>query len=95
LFSGQTEGAVDNDPLSALLASLSEQDLPAPEAIGHRIVHGGPNVRAHARIDAAMMEHLEQACAFAPLHVPPAVALVIGLLRPCTGTLCHWANSVT
>jgi len=80
LLTGQTEGAADNDPLSAVLAALREHDLPAPDAIGHRIVHGGPNVRAHARIDAAMMEHLEQACAFAPLHVPPALALV----KQCT-----------
>ncbi|WP_285405407.1 hypothetical protein [Luteibacter sp. ME-Dv--P-043b] len=80
LLTGQAEGAADNDPLSAVLAALREHDLPAPDAIGHRIVHGGPNVRKHARIDAAMMEHLEQACAFAPLHVPPALALV----KQCT-----------
>ncbi len=27
--------------------------------------------------------------------MPWAVALVMGLLRPCTGTRCQWANSST
>jgi acetate kinase len=76
LFTGQTDGPADHDPLAAITDALHERGLPSPDAIGHRIVHGGPNVRAHAPIDTTMMAHLEQACAFAPLHVPPALALV-------------------
>jgi acetate kinase len=39
-------------------------------------VHGGPNVREHARIDEQLMVHLDEARAFAPLHVPAAVQMV-------------------
>lgn len=66
----------DGDPIAAIVGALRERGLPAPEAIGHRLVHGGPNVREHARIDEALMVHLDEARAFAPLHVPPAVQMV-------------------
>lgn len=59
--------------IARLLAGL---DVPAPDAIGHRIVHGGPQLRTHARIDAAVMAQLEAASIFAPLHVPTALAVV-------------------
>ena len=55
---------------------LSDLALPAPRAIGHRIVHGGIHVRRHSLIDAAVLEQLQAARAFAPLHVPPALALL-------------------
>ncbi len=55
---------------------LAKQGLPAPRAVGHRIVHGGPLCRRHALIDATVLRHLEAAKVFAPLHVPPALALV-------------------
>jgi acetate kinase len=77
LFSDQTDApGGDADPLQAIIATLRDKKLPMPGAIGHRIVHGGPNIRDHARIDAALMAHLEEAKAFAPLHVPPAVEIV-------------------
>ncbi|VTU22249.1 acetate/propionate family kinase [Variovorax sp. PBL-E5] len=59
--------------IGRLLAAI---DIPAPEAVGHRIVHGGPALRRHCLIDAAVMHQLEAAAAFAPLHVPVALSLV-------------------
>ena len=56
---------------------LAKQGLPAPRAVGHRIVHGGPLCRRHALIDATVLQHLQAAKVFAPLHVPPALALVL------------------
>src|SRR5438067_7948668 len=44
-----------------------------PSAIGHRLVHGGPNLVRHARIDDAVRAALKEASAFAPLHNPPAL----------------------
>ncbi len=48
----------------------------APTVIGHRIVHSGPHRAAHCRIDDAVMTDLKEACAFAPLHGPAALALI-------------------
>jgi acetate kinase len=59
---------------------LVESGLPAPSAIGHRIVHGGPHHRQHCIIDDQVLQQLEQATAFAPLHTPPAIE-IIGLAQ--------------
>jgi len=49
---------------------LADSKMPAPAAIGHRIVHGGPKLRQHCLIDGSVLRQLEAATAFAPLHVP-------------------------
>lgn len=64
------------DAFDRIIALLAAQGLPMPAAVGHRIVHGGVGCRQHTLIDAAVMQQLEAAKAFAPLHVPPAMALV-------------------
>jgi acetate kinase len=62
--------------LNTLLDWISAQQLPASVAIGHRVVHGGVALREHARVDATVLQQLDAACVFAPLHVPPALALI-------------------
>jgi acetate kinase len=55
---------------------LADAKMPAPAAIGHRIVHGGPKLRRHCLIDDAVLRQLEAAAAFAPLHTPPALSVI-------------------
>src|ERR1700724_1852393 len=50
--------------------------MPAPAAIGHRIVHGGPKLRQHCLIDDPVVRQLEAATAFAPLHTPAALSVI-------------------
>ena len=77
LVSGAEEAVGEPQAALARIAQRMEaQGLPAPAAVGHRIVHGGPQCRQHTLIDAAVMQQLQAATAFAPLHVPPALALV-------------------
>ncbi len=69
----------DSNPRDALIhieKLLAGAGMPAPDAIGHRIVHGGPNLRQHCLIDDPVLRHLEAATAFAPLHVPLALSAV-------------------
>jgi acetate kinase len=47
-----------------------------PDAVGHRIVHGGPTLRGPALVDDGVMAELRQAVPFAPLHLPAALAAV-------------------
>jgi acetate kinase len=47
-----------------------------PEAIGYRIVHGGPHLRQHCRITPQVLDTLRSSVHFAPLHIPPALALI-------------------
>ena len=49
---------------------------PPSDVIGHRIVHGGPALRQHCRIDDAVLRQLQEGAAFAPLHTPAALALI-------------------
>ena len=55
---------------------LADKGHEAPEAIGHRIVHGGPRLRHHCLVDATVLRELEAASAFAPLHAPAALAAI-------------------
>lgn len=47
-----------------------------PEAIGHRVVHGGPRLREHQRITPEVLRILEESRHFAPLHIPPSLELI-------------------
>ena len=55
---------------------LADVDVPAPIAIGHRLVHGGPQLRQHCLIDDSVLRQLEAASTFAPLHIPSALAVI-------------------
>jgi acetate kinase len=55
---------------------LADTRQPAPKAIGHRIVHGGPKLRQHCVIDDSVLDELKTATAFAPLHIPSALAVI-------------------
>ncbi|MES2683570.1 MAG: acetate kinase [Pseudomonadota bacterium] len=64
------------DAIPQISKALAAAKLPAPQAIGHRIVHGGAALRQHRLIDADVMQQLEAATPFAPLHTPAALALI-------------------
>ena len=64
--------------LAGIAALLHAQQLPSPQAIGHRIVHGGPKLRQHGLIDNTVLLALQAAADFAPLHTPAALALIRG-----------------
>jgi acetate kinase len=81
-FDGKTltlrEGVVEsqNDALSTLGAAVQEHIHTAPVAVGHRIVHGGPKLRAHQLITPQLLDQLRSATHFAPLHIPQALTLI-------------------
>lgn len=45
-----------------------------PIAIGHRVVHGGPDLAAPVRVDAAVLARLKALVPLAPLHQPNNLA---------------------
>ena len=45
-------------------------------AVAHRIVHGGMQFRSTVRIDAAVLQAIEALAPLAPLHNPPALAVI-------------------
>ncbi len=46
----------------------------APDAVGHRVVHGGPHFTAPTRVGSAELDQIRALGALAPLHNPAAVA---------------------
>jgi acetate kinase len=59
----------DHDALAAAAA-----ELPRPDAVGHRVVHGGERFRAAVRIDDEVVAALRALVDLAPLHQPAALA---------------------
>jgi acetate kinase len=65
-----------SEALTALAAAIREHVHTAPVAIGHRVVHGGPNLRTHQLITPQVLDQLRAAVHFAPLHIPQALTLI-------------------
>jgi acetate kinase len=64
------------DAVIRIARLLSEMKMPAPQSVGHRIVHGGPKLRQHCVIDDSVLDKLKAATAFAPLHMPSALSVI-------------------
>lgn len=71
-----TVSMADPGAMTQVARVLAATGLPPPDAIGHRVVHGGAALRQHGRIDEAVLLQLQAAAAFAPLHTPAALALI-------------------
>ncbi len=61
--------------------ALHSGDFPAPTAIGHRMVCGGPTVLENQIITPELIDEMERYTAFAPLHTPIAVYIMREALR--------------
>ena len=61
--------------------ALNSGDFPAPVAIGHRTVCGGPTVRENQVITPELIDELESYQDLAPLHTPIAVYIMREALK--------------
>lgn len=62
--------------VEATFARLDGLHLPLPDAIGHRVVHGGAEYSAPAPVDAKLLQTLKQLVSFAPLHLPSEIVCI-------------------
>jgi len=69
--------------LEALAEALAGH--PPPDAIGHRVVHGGERYRRAVRIDAGVLDDLRALSELAPLHQLPALAAEAVVARALPG----------
>jgi acetate kinase len=78
----EVEGRREVLPLTnhveALWALLERMKLPAVDAIGHRLVHGGAHTH-HQPMTPELLADLQRAIPLAPLHLPPALACIQAL----------------
>jgi acetate kinase len=59
-----------------ILAAIERRLGGKPDAVGHRVVHGGPHLRAHQVITDELLVTLKAATQFAPIHIPAALKLI-------------------
>jgi acetate kinase len=64
------------DALNTLAAAIREHAGGVPTCVGHRVVHGGPQLCRHQVITPRVLEQLGSAVHFAPLHIPQALSLI-------------------
>jgi acetate kinase len=74
----QREGILESqsNALATVAGAIREHIHAAPVAVGHRVVHGGPNLLTHQPITPQVLDELRSASHFAPLHIPQALSLI-------------------
>ncbi len=91
-FSLERDGTPDRGPRGAIvdheaavrsIVDWLRAGSPAPDAVGHRVVHGGSRLVAPTLIDAATEGEIEALEALAPLHNGPSLAGI----RACRAVL--------
>jgi len=93
LASGASDVAGARDQSAALRSVIDEakrQDLRL-DALGHRVVFGGPEHMAPQRVDPQLMASLERLAELDPVHMPPALATMrctAGILPDVPAVAC-------
>jgi len=78
----QAEGDAFTPALQHLGELLAAQaDLPAIQAVAHRVVHGGPEFSASVVVTEAILERLAQFGSLAPLHQPQNLQGIRAFMR--------------
>ncbi len=78
---GQDLFSSSGTSLQAVFAQLQRLELPHPDAVGHRLVHGGPHHMAPERITDTLIDELRTLVPFAPLHLPDEIAGIEAMAR--------------
>ncbi|MEO8744990.1 MAG: acetate/propionate family kinase [Candidatus Dormiibacterota bacterium] len=74
-----SDGQIKDGELDAAVRAMGQVD-----AVGHRVVHGGPRYPASVRIDPEVIRYLTSILDLAPLHMPASLAGIaaVRLLLP-------------
>jgi acetate kinase len=64
------------DPMELLEDAVCKSGMPPIDAVGYRVVHPGALLDQHQKITEQVLQALEQAVVFAPLHDPQAITLI-------------------
>lgn len=75
------------DAVREALASFKQFRFPEPEAVGHRVVHGGPEYASPTLIDTKLLDDLRELIPFAPLHLPGAIHGIESVASQFTGIM--------
>jgi acetate kinase len=76
-----TAYANHGEALEHALELLVGQGIKSFWKAGHRVVHGGPEVREHQTLTPLVLEKLKAAVPFAPLHLPASLQVITAVSR--------------
>jgi acetate kinase len=62
--------------LKEIFAALKRFNLPRPDAVGHRLVHGGPKYNAPEHVTPELIVTLHNLIPLAPLHLPSGILCI-------------------
>lgn len=68
-----------------VFAALKRRGLQAATAVGHRLVHGGPELASPRRVDDELVRALRELIPLAPLHLPSEIAIIEAVARERPG----------
>lgn len=85
---GEGDSELETHEFKASSGRFSARELKAAvremvevDAVGHRVVHGGPRYSASVLINARVAAYLHQIADLAPLHMPAALAGILAIRR--------------
>jgi acetate kinase len=86
------------EAIRAAFHAIEEAELGPPVAVGHRLVHGGPDHHRPERVNPALLESLREVVPFAPLHLPAELLGIEAVYARyadlpqivCYDTAFHW-----
>jgi acetate kinase len=87
---GEVKAKTAVEAIGVVVDAVSAPELWRFEAVGYRVVHPGPKLDRHVRIDDAVMKDLEEAVEFAPLHDPAVIAVIREMMARFPG-VGHYA----
>jgi acetate kinase len=70
------KGEDSNGRIETALDNIKSKRWPTPNAVGHRLAHGGPHHDRPERIDAALLSSLRLSVPYAPLHLPSEIRAI-------------------
>ena len=70
---GDDGGVTDHAAALQVVFDELADDMAGLVAVGHRVVHGGPDLYRPTLVDDALIAKLEELSSLAPLHNPPAL----------------------
>ncbi|WP_348267137.1 acetate/propionate family kinase [Edaphobacter paludis] len=78
LSGGSSAVKADNaaEAIEVVVGAVRGPGMPDVDAVGYRVVHPGPKLKEHVRINDDVMQDLEEAVTFAPLHDPSAIEMI-------------------
>jgi len=78
---GKVKPGSMQEAIAVVERAVGLDGLPPPDAVGYRVVHPGAHLRGHQRLTAEVLSELREACEFAPLHDPEALAMIGEMMR--------------